>query len=111
MFPKFECNAQFETMVTKARMKVLPNLNLQLMDFDLPEENFGFQIIMPIDTIKHNHSWIDTFHSLGFEILDALIPVPKLPIQLLFPIVSLKTQFDVKNIFMELGSIPDMICF
>ena len=49
IFHRFDCPCHFETIFTRARMKVVPELNVQLLEFDLKDqEELSMQILMPI---------------------------------------------------------------
>lgn len=97
----FDCPSTFETFVAKSKMKILPNLNLELVEFDLDGLN-SMQIIMPI--LSDFHTLSANFQNMGFQVLDALHSVEFLPkTTIIFPSIFMQIKSSLKDSLQHFG--------
>ena len=104
MIHKFSCHSNFGTLTTMARMKVVQDMNLQVLEFQLKSYRavITMQILMPIEA--NMHTLMLNFHNFGFDLMDAVLDVPYSPnVNVLLPILSLTKKTALKETLISLG--------
>lgn len=95
LFHNFHCPTRFENLIANARLKVVPDLNLELVEFQL-ENDLLMQIMMPIHAADLL-TLVNNFHNIGFEIMDALNQVDYKEMNIFLPVTSLKSKMHLKD--------------
>ena len=104
LFHNFQCPVTFEVFYTKAKLKVVPDLDVQLLEFEILDEDkvsLAMQIMMPIHSGHEN--LIRVFQAIGFEIFDSLHLDASVYMNVIIPPLNWSIQDSMKEVLGSLG--------
>ena len=91
----------FDSFIAFVKMKVIPESNLQLLEFDIDQGRSTLQIIMSIE-FEMESLWLN-FAKFGFDAFDALIDVDGQTANIFLPVISLKMRLSLKSTLSQAG--------
>ncbi len=88
----------FGSFLAEAKLKVLPDEQLQMIEVDL-----GDKILQVIVPMVNHPDWEREFAALGFDAFEALVDVEKIKINMVFPKIAIQEQVDLRPLMSQFG--------